>query len=172
MDILFENNNNCWEANYLYNRVLSYLKYNWHNIVNDYEMNFDCIILNWCNSSVLYNNETFLKINAYKNDKKIFIIWCQANNDNIELHENIIKISIWKEIILDTIFKRTMWINEISSIEISYFNNYNDIYTIQVSRGCIYNCSYCFIKQWIWYVKSKTIEEVVLEYNYGSSFRI
>lgn len=40
-------------------------------------------------------------------------------------------------------------------------------YLVQISRWCIHNCSYCWTKRAIWYVKSRKIKDIKQKFKYA-----
>ncbi len=161
----------CLWATLLYFRILMYFRINNCNIVSDFKK-ADYVLLNTCSVSDHYEQYILNRLNIIKlyNKwvKKIIIFWCLATKENKLSKIVDYFIPIWDNNKLDEIF----WLN-IFFKDIPYFNsslNFNkntlfkkDTYYLGIWRWCIHNCSYCWIKKWIWFIKSRPLESIYKE---------
>ncbi len=149
----------CWEAQYLLDKVSSYLLLNDFTIESDTRLS-DCIILNTCNSLFSFDKANLDIINN-NISKNIFVIWCGAKFYSAK--KNIVLIKVWDESLLDQFFFKNIRISEVTSHHVQKLRN-NDIFvTIEVSRWCNHGRNYCWVHMWIDKVKSKTIKDIISE---------
>jgi len=173
-DITWEWNriNPCKSSNHLYYRVIEFFGINNYILVDNYK-EADYILINTCSIDPRLEKIYKSRILKYRdnNVKSINLIWCWAlkKNDLLSLFDNI--ISVGEEDKLNDLYPNI----KIKFKDINRFNiwkqfnsDYNDgFYHIEISKGCLYNCSYCRIKDGIWSVKSRDIESIKEEIKFA-----
>ena len=161
--VYFINEWKCWEANYLYNRVKTYIRLNegiiWENI---YDSHF--LIINTCNSSHRITKKNLNIIRRFQ-QKEIFIIWCWGDGgmntvlQDIKVHI----IPLGKEELLDDFFYKNRKINSVNSLDIQRDTLQNDVWTIEISRWSLYDRNYCGIGKIKQDTTSKPVDEIICE---------
>lgn len=163
----------CLWATSLYYRILMYLKINNCNIICDF-YNADYVLLNTCSVSDNYEKYITDKVNNIKKYnkwiKKVIIFWCLAVewNDLYKIVDDIIPLKEGSR--LDKYFWFKILFKDVSYFESSKFFNKNiffkqNSYYLNIWRWCIHNCSYCWIKKWIWYIESRELISIYKEVN-------
>ncbi len=168
----------CTESSYLYNKVKYFFKINNYKIV-DSIVKADIVLINTCWVWTELENKVLDYINRIKRitweKTEIWIFGCLANRS--KKINSIVKYSIptKKDYLFDELFEHKNSIKNISSIDInkwtiklhSIFENNLKKYFLEINRWCIHKCSYCGIKQSIWYVTSKPFNEIIKEFKYA-----
>lgn len=160
-------NSECNNALLLFSRVKYFLNVNWYELINDFS-DADMVLLNTCWVLETCENEYLSDIKEIRKispNVKIWVYWCLAFKWwKIEEQVDFI-IPLKQEFLFDDYFKHKVSILDISRYESGKtIDIYNDkTYFVEISRGCIHNCTYCWIKKAIWHVKTKNIDEIINE---------
>lgn len=164
--------NLCKSSNNLYYRVFEFFKVNNYKIVNNFS-GADYILINTCSIDPRLEKIYKKRIWKYRtnNIKSINLIWCWAlkKNDLLSLFDNI--ISVWEEIRLNDLYPNIkINFEDINRFSVwkQFNSDYNDgFYHLEISKGCLYNCSYCRIKDWIGLPKSRDVESIKKEIRFA-----
>lgn len=152
----------CTSKDYLNKKVTSFLYQNWHNIVKNIN-EADYVLVNTCWVTELVENVYLRRIRHFLNNfstKKLIVFWCLWKISK-KLHELkwIYKIiNVKEESKFDEDFKKVISIKDIKWDFL--YRDTKDEYVIQIWRWCIQNCTYCWTKKSIWYIKSLPIEDI------------
>ncbi|MBT3407163.1 radical SAM protein, partial [Candidatus Woesearchaeota archaeon] len=166
----------CENNSYLATRLLNYFKINNFKIVKKSNLS-DVIVVCTCAFDNDRENNTKRMINRYikhyLGKKLIVIVGClpkiapEFGND-----DGIIKVGVDELHLLNEIFNSKILIENVKGNELnpglsSFEYGFNKDYYVQISQGCVNNCSYCAIKKAKGNVKSKPINNIILEIKEG-----
>lgn len=165
----------CTESSYLFHTVRYFFLINNYTLTEKAE-EADIILINTCWVWDELESKVISYINTQnRSDVEFGIFWCLANRSK-EINEKVTySIPTKKEYLLDDMFNAKNSIKDISSKDINQwtiklhtvFKTNTKKYFLEINRWCIHKCSYCAIKQSIWYVKSKDKIEVLSEFSYA-----
>jgi len=168
------------ELSYLFYKIKSYFLKNNYTIVDSVDYaDYILVCTYWYLSEVeKLTYDYILSLKEKISDKKLYIFWdlwsWKNSLKNIPFITDFVPTYDLTK--LDRLFGWKYSINDILSSEIEqdsifhgdkWVDPNHKYYFLEISAGCIHSCNFCQIKKNIWYVKSRSISQLVKELEYA-----
>ena len=163
--------NTCENSKYLFSKIKKFLEENRYSLTTELE-DSDVVIINTCIVFDKIKNERNLLISRLINKyplKNFIIFGCIVNSENKFTKNNVCYINSQLIDKFSDFFKNDLPISSIHITKLSFdqpayqtrIDNHDNF--IQISQGCVNNCSYCNIKLAKGTVKSRPVSYIKKE---------